>query len=86
MPDVGTVNLGNVWRRLGDDRFDIGLYELVELLAERAGGVARRPRAGVRSVRAGRDSRTFAAMDMDPVNRQVHVVAWLPRRRIGPGG
>ncbi|MEV4078700.1 hypothetical protein AB0J43_00205 [Nonomuraea fuscirosea] len=79
VPDGGTVNLGDVWHRLGDERFDIGSYDLVELLAERAGGVARRLRAGLRRLRAGRDGNTFAAIDLDPVSRRVDVVAWLPR-------
>ncbi|MEU6721656.1 hypothetical protein ABZ897_60345 [Nonomuraea sp. NPDC046802] len=79
VPDGGTVNLGDVWHRLGDERFDIGSYDLVELLAERAGGVARRLGAGVRSLRAGRDGNTFAAIDLNPVNQSVEVVAWLPR-------
>ncbi|MEV4116174.1 hypothetical protein, partial [Nonomuraea sp. NPDC049695] len=39
-----------------------------------------RLRTPARSLRAGRDGNTFAAIDLDPVNQRVDVVAWLPRR------
>ncbi|MEU4231081.1 hypothetical protein AB0F17_42890 [Nonomuraea sp. NPDC026600] len=74
--DGGTVDLSSLWPRMEPERWDIDPAAVVELLAERAGGVANRLDAGVRSLLARRDGNTSVWIRPKPEEDLIEVVAW----------
>jgi hypothetical protein len=69
------VNLHEVWASLDDVRWDTRGLPLVEILAERAGGLANRLLAGCRSLVARRDGNTHVYVNIKD-DDVIQVVAW----------
>ncbi|MGW2221670.1 hypothetical protein ACWCSD_42365 [Nonomuraea sp. NPDC001684] len=74
--DGGTVDLNDVWYQLEPERWELDPGAVVELLADRAGGVGRRLHAGVQSLLARRDGNINLWSEPDPDQHLISVVAW----------
>ncbi|GIH70363.1 hypothetical protein [Sphaerimonospora thailandensis] len=70
----GTVDLADAWVRLDDIRWDVRGLALVEVLAERSGGLATRLLAGCRSLLARRDGNVRGHVTAG--DGSVEVAAW----------
>ncbi|WP_433513852.1 hypothetical protein ACQP2T_61610 [Nonomuraea sp. CA-143628] len=76
IPDGGAVDLNNVWFRMEPERWDLDGAAVVALLADRAGGVAKRLHAGVQSLLARRDGNTSVWINPRPDEGWIEVIAW----------
>ncbi|MEV1000962.1 hypothetical protein [Nonomuraea sp. NPDC050202] len=70
------MDLSPLWPRLEPERRDLPPAEVVEPLADRAGGVARRLCAGVQSLQQRRDGNTSVWISPDPEEELIRIVAW----------